>query len=266
MNRATALFAFLIALGPHGRADAQAQSRAQQGGLASLAQSSMQGPVVVIDLVKFNSGGEEGYDKYDAIAEAKLNSLGGEVIFRGSSTSVPGMNSTQWDRVTFRKYPSAAAVLEMGASAEYRSGFPHRLASVVKSFVYAFSSRAPSGGNSGDSTSDAMKIAPPAPTTESVYMLNLLRFKPEGGIEDYFGRYGAAVAPLMGEHKGHVVFRFTGVAPVIAEETIDQLILVSYPSPSAFRAMVDSEAYRKVAHLRTDSIELGLIWPFSNDR
>ena len=67
-----------------------AQEPSAPGGLAFLAQTDWEGPVTVIDLVKFNPGGEESYDEYDALAEAKLTSLGGEVIFRGYSKPFEG--------------------------------------------------------------------------------------------------------------------------------------------------------------------------------
>ncbi len=132
-------------------------------GLAALAQSSYDGPIVVMDLVKFKPGGEIGYDKYDAIAEAKVRSLGGEVVFRGKAKHIESLGETKWDRATFRKYPTPQAVVAMASSAEYQGAFPHRIAAVSESFVYAFSG--------------ASRVAAPAATGESVYMLNLLRFK-----------------------------------------------------------------------------------------
>ena len=45
---------------------------------------------------------------------------------------------------------------------------------------------------------------------------------------------------------------------------MDRLILVRYPSGEVFREMITSAEYRAVSHLRTEAIELGLIWPFSS--
>ena len=67
-----------------------AQESSAPGGLAFLAQTDWEGPVTVIDLVKFKPGGEISYDEYDALAETKLKSLGGEVIFRGYSKPFEG--------------------------------------------------------------------------------------------------------------------------------------------------------------------------------
>ena len=48
---------------------ANAQVSGEVEVLAFLAQSDMEGPVTVVDFVKFKPGGEETYDRYDALAE-----------------------------------------------------------------------------------------------------------------------------------------------------------------------------------------------------
>ncbi len=241
-----------------------AQESSAPGGLAFLAQTDWEGPVTVIDLVKFKSGGEESYDEYDALAEAKLTSLGGEVIFRGYSKPFEGRGSDRaaariggdpsvlgWDRVTMRKYPSAATVVEMGSSGEYRAALPHRMEGVERSLVYAF------GGN-------AMTRVPVADSSDAVYMLNLLRFK-DGGEAGY-SDYGRSVGPLMRPAGGRSVLGGTGLAAVISEEEIDRMILVYYPSPENFLSMVESPEFLAVMYKRSDSVELGLNLPFSDHR
>ncbi|MFP6582932.1 MAG: DUF1330 domain-containing protein [Candidatus Hydrogenedentota bacterium] len=230
----------------------QAQESSPPGGLAFLAQSDHEGPVTVIDLVKFKPDGEESYNKYDALAEAKLTSLGGEVIFRGYSKPVEGRDSASWDRVTMRKYPSAKVVVEMGSSSEYRVAFPHRMQGVEKSLVYAF------GGN-------AMPRVATAESSDAVYMLNLLRFNDNGGMAGY-NDYGLHAMPLIRQTKARPVLSMNGLTAVISEEEIDRMILVMYPSPDSFLSMITSPEYRAIAHKRTDSIELGLLFPFSDHR
>lgn len=236
---------------------------AQQGGLAALAQSGTQGPVVVVDLVKFKPDGAARYAIYDEIAEAKLKDLGGEVIFRGVATQVPGMESVlpsdEWDRVTFRKYPSMEAVMAMGSSKEYQGAFPNRLASVEKSFVYAYSGEMPSFVEGAKPGMHPMSVVPEPATPDTVYMLNLLRFKKDGGERKFFLEYGAP----RGGHRPDPVVILKGIGPVISEEIVDRLILVRYPSAEVFIGMLGSPEYRAVSHLRTEAIELGLILSFS---
>ena len=234
-----------------------------QGGLAELAQSGIKGSVVVVDLVKFKPDGLARYEIYDEIAEAKLRELGGSVIFRGDAVDISITPSGEWDRVTFRKYPSIGAVLEMGSSKEYQGAFPNRLASVAKSFVYAYSGELPAIGGAPSPGFHPMKVVPAPDSADAVYMLNLLRFKIDGGQDAFFSKY----APASGRHLGAIgagpVLMLKGLGAVIPQEEVDRLILVKYPSAKVFVDMVTSEEYQKILPLRGDSIELGLIWAFS---
>jgi uncharacterized protein (DUF1330 family) len=231
------------------------------GGLTAIVESGVEGPVIVIDLVKFKPDGEERYNQYDAIAKTKVISLGGEYVFRGFAREIPGIES-KWDRLTMRKYPNAKAVMEMGSSTEYRSAFPHRMASVSESFVYAFSGELPAV--LGSDASDPMRPIAPPKSADAVYMLNLLRFQDDGGEMRYYREYGANVMPMITERDGGPEINLKGIGAVIANEEIDRLILVRYPSVASFREMISSDAYQKIAHLRTESIELGLLFPFTH--
>ncbi len=229
---------------------------AQQVGVQALAQSGVEGPVVVADLVKFRPDGAARYAIYDQVAEAKLESLGGEVIFRGDAARVDGLASDEWDRVTFRKYPSVAAVMALAGSEEYQGAFPNRVAGVDTSFVYAFSGELPSFDGSNPGT-HPMNVVPTPATGDAVYMLNLLRFKEDGGERKFFTEYGApSTRPTP-------VLIVKGVTAIIGEEIVDRLILAHYPSAEVFTEMIRSAEYQAVSHLRTEAIELGLIWPFS---
>ena len=244
---------------------ANAQESGEVEGLAFLAQSDMEGPVTVVDFVKFKPGGEETYDRYDALAEEKLRALGGEVIFRGYSSPFDGSANERgaarngadpsdlgWDRVTMRKYPSASAVVEMGASDEYRAALPNRAEAIESSLVYAF------GGNQ-------MRNVPLSESPDTIYMLNLLRFNDGGGVAGY-GDYGSSVGPLIQGANGAVVLSARGITPIISNQEIDRMILVAYPSHEAFLSMLRSDAYRTISSKRTNSIELGLNFPFSDHK
>lgn len=237
-----------------------AQESLTPTGLAWLAQTDMKGPVMVMDLVKFRPDGEKSYDEYDALVEAKLISLGGEVVFRGytkladglDSSSYDGLDPTSWDRVTMRKYPTAKAVVEMGSSEEYRAAIPKRTQGVEKSLVYAF----------GNGSMRKVAVSDSADTT---YMLNLLRFKEDGGVAGY-GDYGRSAMPVIIKSKARPVMDMKGLTPVMSEEKIDRLILVKYATPDTFINMVLSEDYRAIEHKRTNSLDLGLLFPFSDRR
>ncbi len=244
------------------------------GGIADLLRANVEGPVVVMDLVKFKPGGEEKYAIYDGIVEEKLKSLGGAVVFRGTARKVDAtklngtepvphlhtlgaVDHTSWDRVTFRKYPSMQAVMDMAGSTE--GALPNRLASVDASFVYAFSGEMPSP----PPRNFPMPVLSPPPSADTVYILNLLRFAGDAGREQYFTKYGPPASTGVKKRGGATVYVLKGVGPVISDEEIDRLLLVSYPSIETFLEMIASDEYQAIAHFRTDAIELGPLFPFS---
>ena len=53
-------------------------------------------------------------------------------------------------------------------------------------------------------------------------MLNLLRFKPDGGRERY-AEYGAAVAPLLEKVGGRIVLAGEPAAPLLGEASWDSV-------------------------------------------
>jgi uncharacterized protein (DUF1330 family) len=95
-----------------------------------------------------------------------------------------------------------------------------------------------------------------------VVMLNLLRFRPEGGQERY-AEYGAAVAPLLEKVGGRIVFAGEPSAPLLGEEGWDLVALVEYPSRQAFLEMVSSPGYEAIGHLRTEALTTGELHPMS---
>ena len=93
-----------------------------------------------------------------------------------------------------------------------------------------------------------------------VVMLNLLRFKPDGGRERYM-EYGAAVAPSLEKVGGRIVWAGEPAAPLLGEQGWDMVALVEYPSRKAFLDMIGSPEYREIGHLRTEALELGELHP-----
>jgi uncharacterized protein (DUF1330 family) len=93
-----------------------------------------------------------------------------------------------------------------------------------------------------------------------VVMLNLLRFKPDGGQERYM-EYGAAVAPSLEKVGGRIVWAGEPAAPLLGEQGWDMVALVEYPSRKAFLDMIGSPEYQEIGHLRTEALELGELHP-----
>jgi uncharacterized protein (DUF1330 family) len=96
-----------------------------------------------------------------------------------------------------------------------------------------------------------------------VTMLNLLRFKPDGGREAY-GRYAAAIGPSLEKVGGTVVYFGDTTASLVAppqDTAWDAVLLVRYPSRAAFSAMVADPDYQQITHLRTEALDAAVLQP-----
>ena len=92
-----------------------------------------------------------------------------------------------------------------------------------------------------------------------VFMINLLKFNPDGGHERYL-QYGREVQPHLDRVGG--VIRYAGGGPVsIIGDTErpwwDAILVVEYPNPQAFIDMVTDAEYQKVHEHRAAALERG---------
>jgi len=89
-----------------------------------------------------------------------------------------------------------------------------------------------------------------------VVMLNLLRFRPDGGRESY-GRYAEALGRSINARYGLTVeYLGDGGRPLVAEDgqAWDMVVLVRYPDRRAFAAMLRDPEYQAVSHLRSEAL------------
>ena len=111
-------------------------------------------------------------------------------------------------------------------------------------------------------TGAGLKAFLEAAPDEPVVMLNLLRFRPDGGQESYrkylatFGRYAAEVG-------GEVLYYGDGDEALVAEagQHWDAVLLVRYPTRRAFSEMVRNPAYQEGTHLRDDALIEAVLQP-----
>ncbi|OBH02582.1 DUF1330 domain-containing protein [Mycobacterium sp. E2699] len=97
------------------------------------------------------------------------------------------------------------------------------------------------------------------PADAPVLMVNLLKFKAEGGLESY-QRYGREVAPHL-ERVGATV-RYAGTAPAFVigdgeRPWWDAILIVEYPTPQAFIDMVTTPEYAEVHEHRAAGLDRG---------
>lgn len=90
-----------------------------------------------------------------------------------------------------------------------------------------------------------------------VVMLNLLRFKPDGGRESY-AKYSEALADTyLARYGGEVLYAGDGSTVLVAEagQAWDAVLVVRYPSREAFSRMVADPEYQQFTHFRTEALE-----------
>jgi uncharacterized protein (DUF1330 family) len=95
-----------------------------------------------------------------------------------------------------------------------------------------------------------------------VTMLNLLRFKPDGGRASY-DAYAIAIVPFLKRVGGTVLhFGDTGTSLVAPDShEWDAVLLVRYPSRAAFAQMVADPEYQQITHLRTEALDAAVLQP-----
>lgn len=89
-----------------------------------------------------------------------------------------------------------------------------------------------------------------------VVMLNLLRFKPDGGRESY-AKYAAALGETyLAKYGAEVLYAGLGSTALVAEDgqAWDAVLIVRYPSRSAFSQMVADQDYQQFTHFRTEAL------------
>lgn len=88
-----------------------------------------------------------------------------------------------------------------------------------------------------------------------VAMLNLLKFKEDGGRERY-QQYADAFTPFAHKYGAEVIYLGDCGTAVVAPDTHDwdAVLLVRYPSRRAFCDMVADPDYQQTTHLRTEAL------------
>jgi uncharacterized protein (DUF1330 family) len=106
----------------------------------ALAAAPDQGPVVMLNLLKFKPGSEESYLRYGDAARAMIEERGGRLVWSGRAEQVLiGDAAAGWDAVLLVEYPSRAAFIEMVSSPAYLEAHADREAGLERTIVVACS-------------------------------------------------------------------------------------------------------------------------------
>ena len=92
------------------------------------------------------------------------------------------------------------------------------------------------------------------PDEGPVVMLNLLKFKPDGGQAEYM-KYGMAVQPLLQKAGAKTLFMGSADFCLIGNGDWDMVGLVQYPSKKALQTMSSSPEYQAIHHHREAGLE-----------
>jgi uncharacterized protein (DUF1330 family) len=218
--------------------------------LATLGELPDDAPVVMLNLLEFSDDGGEAYRRYGQIALPQIERRGGKILYSG----MPVMDIAEaghWDRVVIVYYPSRAVFLDMMADSDYQSGLVHRAAGLKRTVLYAFR---PSIGPTALPVA-SVEGASGTAADDEIFVLNLLRYKANGGREE-FGKYGQVVRPLIAELGGGPVLMLTAELPLVADEVWEDLILVRYPKLTALQEMVSSDVWQSANEDRLRGIDL----------
>ena len=96
-----------------------------------------------------------------------------------------------------------------------------------------------------------------------IVMLNLLRFRPDGG-RDRYSEYLAVAGPLVARYGAEIVYVGDGMPALSAEDgqAWDAVALVRYPTRQAFANMVeDPDYHHKAGPMRQSALLEAVLQP-----
>lgn len=146
---AAGLATAVAALGMGGKAEAhtveinaQLPTAEQQQALLALPGD---GPVVMLNLLKFKAGGGQAeYMKYAMAVQPLLQKVGATSLFFGSA-DLCVIGNADWDMVALVQYPNKMALGTMTATPEYQAIHGHRLDGLEGQVLYAMTQLGGSG-------------------------------------------------------------------------------------------------------------------------
>lgn len=205
-------------------------------------------PFVMLNLLEYTDDGET-YARYGANTLPQLQKRGGKILYRGAP-----LNDTpeagHWDTLALVYYPSPSAFLSMVSDPDYQAGLADRTKGLKRTVVYAFHPR-PGGPPLNPITTQG---------GEEIFVLNLMRFKPDGGREEY-NKYGSIVLPMVLERGGAPVITLEAVLPVVSDEIWEDFYLVRYPTLEALQGMVATETWARANVDRQRGLDLTWAFP-----
>jgi uncharacterized protein (DUF1330 family) len=115
--------------------------------LAQLAAREDDGPVVMLNLLRYEpGGGAQAYGKYAAATQPLIEKHGGKILYVGRAEELLAGEGEGWHAVALVYYPSRSAFLAMVRSEEYRASHHFREEGLAKTVLLATSPITPVPG------------------------------------------------------------------------------------------------------------------------
>ncbi len=102
-------------------------------------------------------------------------------------------------------------------------------------------------------TEEQFELVNAIPDDVPLVMVNLLRFQPEGG-EAHYERYSQMVLKVLDKIGARIIYYGTDVTTFIGDDGWDAVLLVQYPSRSAFMEMLSDQQYIEASQYRTEGL------------
>lgn len=115
------------------------------GQFVAFSQRADEGPVVMINLLKFRDAsldgdgtGQEAYQRYAVLAAPFVEAHGGELVWSGvAEEHLVGDISYDWDAVLLVKWPTRQHLLDLGSDEGYEAIAHHRMNGLERTMLIA---------------------------------------------------------------------------------------------------------------------------------
>lgn len=220
--------------------------------------------VYMLNLLKYYpDGGQAEYMKYGAVAQKRIQELGGSILFAGQA--LPGRDGSKpYDMIVIVDYPSRPSLRHLEESEEYRASLVHRDKGLDHQILYALNAETPRSMTGGERVLQKIEPAAPPASPQALTLVELLRFKDDGGEAKYFNEYIAAVQPMFEALGGRTLHALKGEQIMIGDADYDYVLVVEFPSPTAAMQLTADPEYQKIRHFRDEALEWDLVLPCRN--
>lgn len=108
-------------------------------GIEAMAKRVGDGPLVMLNLLKFKPGGEQRYlEGYASVALPMIERLGGRIIYAGRlAERAHDDDAPEWDVLILVEYPNRQAFIDMVNDPAYRAAHVYRSDSVERALLRA---------------------------------------------------------------------------------------------------------------------------------